>query len=176
MRKTRRDWLDAGLGLLGAEGAAALTIERLTTLLALTKGSFYHHFKSFDAYKTLLLEAFEKRETLAVIALTERQGDARQKLRFLLDLIVTGPYDVDVAVRAWAMQDDQARTVVARVDAARIEYVRTLCEPLAPTPAQAQTMAQLAYAILVGGALIQPPYPPATLRRLYDEFLRIYAL
>ena len=42
---TRREWLDAGLELLADEGAPAVTIERLTGKLGVTKGSYYHHFK-----------------------------------------------------------------------------------------------------------------------------------
>jgi len=70
---TRVEWLDAGLDLLATEGAPAVTIERLTGELGVTKGSYYHHFKSAGGYKTALLEYFEAQFTARLIEEIERE-------------------------------------------------------------------------------------------------------
>ncbi len=43
---TKRKWLEEGLSLLAESGA--LTIEKLTSRLGVTKGSFYHYFQHFQ--------------------------------------------------------------------------------------------------------------------------------
>jgi AcrR family transcriptional regulator len=45
---TSRDWLEEGMAILEDLGAEALTIETLTNRLGVTKGSFYHHFTSYQ--------------------------------------------------------------------------------------------------------------------------------
>ncbi len=176
MRKTKPDWLQAGMEILATSGAPSLTIDSLTGALSVTKGSFYHHFKGFAEYKTALLEFYESASTLQVIALTEQQASAAAKLHFLFDLILQGTPDPEIALRAWAQQDPEARAVQARIDAQRIAYVRSLCLELTTTPEHALVMARMAYAILVGSAQIQPPFTHAALRQLFDEFLALYAI
>jgi AcrR family transcriptional regulator len=58
-RLAREDWLETGLQLLGSEGEKALTIERLCQVAGRTKGSFYHHFKSYDDFVNALLEYWQ---------------------------------------------------------------------------------------------------------------------
>ncbi len=173
-RKTQRDWLLAGVEILATDGFTALTIERLCTALALTKGSFYHHFKDFMAYKTALLALYEHEGTLRIIDRVEHERSAAAKLRRLFELIVAENTSAETALRTWAAHDAQVRAVQARVDARRIAYVHTLCSALAVDAHQALVMAQLAYSLLVGSEQIFPPFDAPTLRRLFDEFLHLY--
>lgn len=175
-RRTKRDWLEAGWHLLAEQGIAALTIERLTERLGITKGSFYHHFAGLPDYRTALLAFLEQAETLQVIQLVEQEATPAAKLRRLLDLVVAYPPDSEIALRAWAMQDEEARVVQARIDARRVEYLHGLCTALAPTEARALRMARLAYVILVGGGHLQPPLSAEALRELFDEFLTLYGI
>ena len=55
VRKTKQDWLVAGLTLLGSTGSPDLTIDQLTDYLGVTKGSFYHHFKNYQDYVEQML-------------------------------------------------------------------------------------------------------------------------
>lgn len=176
MRKTQHDWLQAGLRILATSGAPGLTIDSLTSALGVTKGSFYHHFKGFGEYKTALLEFCTATSTLELIEQTERQTSAAAKMRFLLGLVLGGSPELEIALRAWAQQDAEARAVQTSIDAQRIAYVRSLCLDLADTPERALLMAQMVYAILVGSTQIQPHFDQETLRRLFEEFLRLYAI
>lgn len=176
MSKTKRDWLQAGLEIMAQDGARALTIEKLTSGLAVTKGSFYHHFSSFADYKSALLQFFEDEATSHIIELTEQQRTPVDKLRFLLNLTTTGSPDLEIAIRAWSLQDEQVRTLQVRIDARRIEYVRSLCRHIAPDEENALLMAQFAYVILVGSSQLQPPLSPTVLRQLFAEYLRLYQI
>lgn len=175
-RLNKRDWLMAGLHLLAEQGAAALTIETLTTALGVTKGSFYHHFRSFADYKTSVLSFFEQESTLDVIAQIEQDTSAARRLVRLFDVATGSTPLLEIAVRAWARQDAEVRAVQARIDAQRMQYVAQLCVELVTDPAQAERMSQLAYVILIGSTQLEPPLPPATCRTLFDEFLRLYQI
>uniref|UniRef100_UPI003D8EB764 TetR/AcrR family transcriptional regulator n=1 Tax=Gordonia sp. B7-2 TaxID=3420932 RepID=UPI003D8EB764 len=50
------DWLSAGMRLLVDEGIDAVKISRLSSMLGVTKGSFYWHFADIAALKTALAQ------------------------------------------------------------------------------------------------------------------------
>lgn len=174
MRKTRRDWLMAGLEILLQAGAPALTIDRLTGALGMTKGSFYHHFKNFADYKSALLKLYEDEGTGDIIEQTERQDGPGARLRFLYGLISQAPLHLETAIRAWSLQDAEVGAVQTRVDARRIEYVRSLYAGLGAGPDQALLLARHAYAILIGSGHIQPRLEPHVVQQLFDELLELF--
>ncbi|MBP2349275.1 AcrR family transcriptional regulator [Kribbella aluminosa] len=171
---SRTEWLDAGLELLAAEGAPVVTIERLTGALGVTKGSYYHHFKGAAGYKTALLEYFELRYTTRLIDAVEGTDDAGAKLKHLLRLVLADPDSaaLEIAVRAWALQDPDVRAAQERVDKARTAYLKKLCRGL-----QAQVdpdrFAQLLYLILIGAEQVVPPIGKRDVREIYDLVLRL---
>jgi len=145
MRRTRTDWLSAGLALLRDEGEHTLTIDRLCRAVGLSKGSFYHHFQHADAYRAALLDRWEQLQTDAPIEQTAGASDPLQALR-----AVIGPLDhpLELAVRAWAVRDGQARSALQRVDARRTAHLRELHEQLGHV--HAAEIAQLEYATFLG--------------------------
>ena len=66
-------WLDLGQTLLKTEGPAALTIERMTASAGKTRGSFYHHFKSRNAFLEAMIAAWQRS---SLTQLAERLQDA----------------------------------------------------------------------------------------------------
>src|SRR5579862_4353495 len=132
-RKTSRDWLDEGLSILAEEGAAQLTIDALVARLGVTKGSFYHHFASYQTFKEVLLDYFEASRTLRVIAFTEQTQPPAEKITVLLEQTQLGaPSRLEVAVRAWALQDALVHAYQERIDQQRLAYLRQLCAALTP--------------------------------------------
>ncbi|MEV7008487.1 TetR/AcrR family transcriptional regulator [Streptosporangium sp. NPDC051022] len=173
---TEQDWLDEGLVILAAHGAPALTIELLCERLRLTKGSFYHHFRGMPAYRTALLDHFERRFTTEFIETVESGAHAPATIRLerLFELVagIGDSPDLEIAVRAWAQQDEQARAVQARVDRRRIDYLRILWEQHGGQ--DPQTMARLLYLILIGAGHLVPSLTAGELRGVYDLALRPY--
>lgn len=176
VRKTKRDWLILGLTLLSEEGIEGVTIEALTRRLQMTKGSFYHHFGNHRAYLDSLLNFYEAEGTLKIIEVTEQEETPAGKLRRLLAIIVSHKPERDVAVRSWALHDEKARIVQERVDSQRVAYVQNLWMQLIGDQTQALLRSQILYAILVGSEQIQPPLGAEGLRRLFDEYMRVYRL
>jgi AcrR family transcriptional regulator len=178
-RKTQRDWLETAVHLLAETGFTGLTIDAMTRRLDVTKGSFYHHFGSYQGFKTRFLQFYEEAGTLAVIEQAEKAGTSQEKLRRLFEIVVTfSESDVrqEVALRAWALQDDEARQVQQRVDERRTGYVQALLNQVLDDEAQALTAARLLYATLVGAEQMQPPVTGADLQKLFDEILRFYGI
>lgn len=172
---TRVQWLEAGLELLAAEGAPAITIERLTDQLGVTKGSYYHHFGSAGGFKTALLEYFEAQYTTRLIDTIEGEtAKPEEKLQHLLRLVLADP-DVaalEIAVRAWALQDPDVRAAQERVDEARTAYLKELCRGIG-ADVDPDRFAQLLYLILIGAEQVLPSIDRAELREIYDLTLRL---
>lgn len=128
-RKTRlgrRDWVLAALELLVAEGVSAVTVDRLSRQLKVTRGSFYHHFSDRDELLDALLShwsdslTFQIRDQVARLKL-----DPATTLLVLLRTIRSERAAVlDAPFRAWALHDERAAAVLRQVDDARLKFVR----------------------------------------------------
>ncbi|MDP3278069.1 MAG: TetR family transcriptional regulator [Deltaproteobacteria bacterium] len=156
MTKTNTsEWIEAGLTLLREGGQDALNIARLCEELERTKGSFYHHFASIDAYRLALLEEWEQRNTHAPIAHAKGTpaGDARRAA--LSDAVRQLDGRLDLAVRAWGLRDPVAREHVARVDTLRIDYLADLLPGRTPR-ARRLLIARLEYAAFLGHQQLDP--------------------
>ena len=179
-RKTKRDWFVSGINILLADGPQGLTIDALCQSLKVTKGSFYHHFGNYEKFKQQFLAYYEREGTLNIIERLADLPSAEAKLQELLTSAVNfsnrQAEDPDVAMRAWALQDTAVRQTQLRVDSRRREYVKSLCEEIAGDAAQAKTIANLLYAVLVGSEQMQPPIIGAELQHLFNECLRLYGL
>lgn len=169
MRVSRSDWLKAGLELLRDHGAGAITIDRLTRRLGVTKGSFYHHFASRDELSLALLEEWERRLTGELIELSRGGRDFAERNRQLMrrGLELYEPR-LEVAIRAWALHDPVAREVQERVDRRRLGYLEELFGLLTDDPRLAADLALIRYAFTVGAEQLQPAPAPAHYGRLFD--------
>lgn len=166
---TREDWLRAGLELLKQHGAGAVTIERLTRRLGVTKGSFYHHFASREALSRGLLEEWERRLTGELIEASRHGRDFAERNRWLTRLgYETFDPALETAVRAWALQDPLAREVQERVDRRRVEYLRELFRLLTPSEGRAEDLALIRYAFSVGAQQLLPALSAESYARLFE--------
>ncbi len=172
--------------MLAEDGAAGLRIDRLAARLGLTKGSFFHHFAGAAAYRSALLEHYEG---LALGALAEavdagRSEGTRATLARLTGLATTEAAgdrpgaegairtpELDLAVRAWASSDAEARAVQARIDAAVIDALQAVWRPSVRTDAAARTAALVPYLVSLGAAVTVPPISPQELRSVYELLL-----
>lgn len=159
----KRDWLDAGLVLLAERGAPSVTIERLAERLGLSKGSFYHHFKGISGYRTALLAHFESERTTRFMEQAEAASGDR--LSTLLKLVLApGPgLGLEIAIRAWALQDAEARAVQERVDRTRVAYLTEISGDA--------DLAEALYLIVVGAGQVVPPLPGRRLKSMLELVL-----
>ncbi|WP_067175419.1 TetR/AcrR family transcriptional regulator [Microtetraspora niveoalba] len=174
---SRQDWLEAGLTVLSEEGAPALTVERLCGRLGLTKGSFYHHFAGMTGFRTGLLAHFAAEYTGRYIDEVERSGGSPfARLERLLALILAEEGErsrLEISVRAWAAQDGEVRATQERVDALRLDYLRSLWREAGGAEADALPMARLFYLVLIGAGQVAPPMTAGDLREVYELAMRL---
>ncbi|ACO45863.1 TetR/AcrR family transcriptional regulator [Deinococcus deserti] len=148
MRRKRGDWLAAGFDLLREEGEQALTLERLCGHMALTRGSFYHHFKGMPEYRQALLDAWKDSLTEQVIAQVPVSVSGLEALSVLDQAVTALDHRLDLAFRAWSLRDPAVREAMSEVDARRISAL-TLWHEQAGHP-RAGNLAQLEYATFLG--------------------------
>ena len=164
---TRRRWLEEGLALLEEAGAEALTIESLTNRLGVTKGSFYHHFTNYQDFKERLLEFWEEEGTLRIIHWAEQEASPPEKLARVMQASLH-PSRLDVALRAWALQDEQVRAYQQRIDQQRLAYLEALAFANRADRLYAQQVARVLYSIYIGSQHMIPPIQGENLSALYQ--------
>jgi AcrR family transcriptional regulator len=175
-RMTKQDWLEAGLVVLGAGGAAALTIDRLASRLGVTKGSFYHHFENYQEYKEHLLAFWEQGSALNVIEFPQvAETPSALVGRLLASLDELSPYP-EIAIRAWALQDEVVRAYVERIDVSRIAQAQRWFRAVAADDEQALLMARLLHITLVGSYTVLPPILGEPLKDMVWELMWLYGI
>lgn len=175
-RMTKQDWLEAGLAVLGESGAAALTVDRLARHLGVTKGSFYHHFENYQDYKEHLLAFWEQESALNVIEFSKVAETPSALLgRLLTSLDELLPY-TEIAIRAWALQDEVVHAYVERIDVSRIAQAQRWFRAVAADDEQALLMARLLHTTLVGSYTVLPPILGEPLKEMVWELMWLYGV
>lgn len=156
-RMSRDDWFAVARRLLVEQGGEALTVDGLTNRASVTKGSFYHHFKSQQAFVEAFLEDLRHRAFADVVADVDAAAPPRQQLRQLATAISRHHPALERAVRRWAVTNRAAAEVVRQVDGDRLTYVRGLFLGATGEPSEADSLARLNYAFYVGCLHVDPP-------------------
>lgn len=172
---SRQRWLDEGLQLVAVSGIGAVTIDALCERLALSKGSFYHHFKGMAGYRIALLERFDERETQSYIDMVERlpMKDGAEKLRALGEATVVHAADdtLEGQFRAWASHDPLAREYLERVDTKRTDYLKTQCRHIVDDRELADDVAVMIYLLTIGATHVLPPVHVRDQARMWDRLI-----
>lgn len=117
--RSRTDYFDVGMDLLGSGGVGAVTIARLCHALGVTKGSFYHHFRNVEDYRHQLLTHWARERERQVLLAAEAVSDPIERLEVLRTAAVNLHHEAEAAIRAWSRTDADAWAVREKVDAAR---------------------------------------------------------
>jgi AcrR family transcriptional regulator len=175
-RLSRQDWLAAGLKVLGTAGTAGLTIEKMTSTLGVTKGSFYHHFRNVRDFREQLIAHWSDQYLSTSSDIPQDPND----LLPLLDSIMGeafGPVtEPELAIRIWAHQDDYVRSHVEKVDAARREFILTVFRTVTENEHQSQLMADMLFALSIGSITALPSIPAKRVLEIYREFKTLFGL
>ncbi|CAB4578066.1 MAG: TetR family transcriptional regulator [Actinobacteria bacterium] len=166
-----QDYFDAGMDLLAAEGVSALTIARLCGELGVTKGSFYHHFRGVEDYRTQLLTHWASNRSAQVVAAAGAIDDPVRRLRVLLQAGVELPHEAEAAIRAWSQRDPDAWRVRVAVDEARERIIADAFRAAGVDAVQAELYGRLAVVTLVGAQHRGATTDRAALRSMFDWML-----
>jgi AcrR family transcriptional regulator len=118
-RLTAIDYYREALDILGELGSEALTIASLCERLAVTKGSFYHHFESMPGFVTQLLGYWETEYSDWPAVPPRSEPDPALRLAALLERAAETPHAQEAAIRAWGRSNAEVAEVVAQIDKRR---------------------------------------------------------
>lgn len=125
-RLSADDWIQAGFALLADTGPNSLRIERLCARLHVTKGSFYWHFTDMQAYRDTIADTWgslqdERRRPFENMP----DVDPRKRLAIMMQTLVAPEHwELERAMRAWALTDEAVLESVQRSDARILRAVR----------------------------------------------------
>lgn len=151
VRTPRDAWVDAALKALAAGGPNAIRIEALAVSLGVSKGGFYWHFADRQALLDEMLDAWEKTMVEDVIVRVESQTSSPEaRLRELFAQAPSADFAIELALRDWARRDKAIAARVRRIDARRMDWLRSLFGQFCADEDDAEARSLLAYSLLIG--------------------------
>ena len=147
------DWITAGLDVLVESGVTAVKILPIAKRLGVTRGSFYWHFKSREALLGCLLEAWEGKNTRAILRAAATPGTLIDRYIALSRLwLGWSDFDprLDVAVREWSRRDPAVLKKLRAADEQRVAALAQMIEPEGHEPAMTQFRARTLYRMQMG--------------------------
>jgi len=153
-RFEKHNWLECGQSLLKAEGPAGLTIERLTEFAGKTRGSFYHHFTSRDAFLTALIEDWQASSLTALSVRLHGAESIEAKRAIMRDVSMEWDGAFERQLRFLAVQEPRVAEQLAKVDELRINGLAGMICLLQPNVEDPNALAFVQYASVVGGQML----------------------
>jgi AcrR family transcriptional regulator len=126
----------------------------MTEYAGKTRGSFYHHFESRDAFLEALIEDWQ---ASSLTALSERlqkaEGpDAQRAIMRKVSMEWDGSFEREL--RYLAAQEPSVAQLLAKVDELRIQGLASMIRLLRPDVEDADALAFVQYASVVGGQML----------------------
>ena len=155
-------WTQAAIEALGTRGIDGVRVELLAKQLAVTKGSFYWHFKDRDALHEAMLTHWRRRATLYLIERLDRvAGSPEDRFRQLLRVPMHGrraasAAGIELAIRLWGQRDERAKAALEEVDALRLQYISGLLSQCGVAESEARPRSILAYSYMRVAATLVP--------------------
>lgn len=173
-RTPRSTWIDAGLNALAAGGPDTVRVEPLAQALGVTRGGFYWHFPSRQAFLDEMLDVWEYRSTDETLDRVEKNGGAaREKVRragmltFSRELL-----PIDLAVRDWARRDPVVAKRLRRVDNRRMAYLRAMIGSFVDDPDDVEARCMMAFSLAIGGHFIAADHGGRSRRQVLERATR----
>lgn len=157
---TPETWIEAATQVLVDQGIDHVRVDVLATQLAVTRGSFYWHFRDREDLLRRVLQAWRESATEQLTRRLETaRTDPREQLRDVISLPFRGRAAVraariELAIRAWARRDEMARQAVDEADASRIAYHTQVFAALGFAPVEAAQRAFVLYSYEVAESLL----------------------
>jgi AcrR family transcriptional regulator len=151
---SKADWISAAVEVMEQGSVEQVLVERLAPILGVSRGSFYHHFKSRGDLLTAILEHWTHSSTIAVQEhLDQTEPDVSRRLLLYMRLPLKSPRslraaELELAILGWARRSDMARKAVARVDNIRIDHISELFATMGFDKTAARQKAHTSYAFL----------------------------
>lgn len=178
-RVTRRDWLDAALAALVAEGVEGVRVLVLAERLGVSRSGFYWYFRSRDELLACLRDHWRATNTAAIV---ERAGrPAATIVRAVLNVFECWADErlfdpaLDFAVRDWARRAEDVRQAVAQADSERLSAIGAMYRRHGFSEEDALVRARVLYMMQVGYYVLGIREPVKTRLSHLAAYLRSFA-
>jgi AcrR family transcriptional regulator len=174
LENTEDLWLQKGLQLLDKSGKNSLKISILCEELNLTKGSFYHWFKSKQYFDQSLLKYWRQLFTRQFIEDANLGGSSQEKLSRLIEKCINGMGNesrLELEINIWGHQDKDIGVFVETVYKERFQYLITLLEDIYKCKEEANRHGQILYCLMIGVELFYQKLSRNDLRSIFKEYL-----
>jgi len=168
---TRDSWVAAAINQLKEFGPAGISGEKIARRLDVTRGSFYHHFANMDELTLLMLEYWEKTQTLDIFdrALNQQPDGAPGAMTSLLESAWSGDAELEIAIRQWAFFSEVVQQHVEKIDKIRLGYLTAIYSQICGDPDRGQKLGKIAYYGLLGTLHSWPKFSREQLRETVLE-------
>ncbi|WP_072680297.1 TetR/AcrR family transcriptional regulator [Arcobacter sp. LA11] len=173
---TKKDWLENSLKLISKSGINDLKIEVLCKKFNLTKGSFYHHFKSQKVFVNELLEFWYETYTKEIIEeISKYKDEPFKQIKLLNKIIYSKNLDIEVEFRAWGLRDKNVLKYIEKIDNKRILVIESIQNKIFPNNSKEynQNIALYIYSQFIGSLFIQPQITKDKQKGLDNIFLNL---
>jgi len=171
---TEEQWLNKGLRLLDRSGRSSLKISRLCAELNLTKGSFYHWFKSKQEFDQRLLSYWRELFTSEFIKDANHGGTSKEKLARLIEKCIEGMKDesrLEIEINMWGHQERSIGEFVEKVYKERFQYLIDLLEDIYKNKDEAKRHGHILYSLMIGVELFHENLSRKELKSIFREYL-----
>lgn len=166
-------WLEVAAKVLATQGPDALTIDAMCRRMRKTKGSFYAHFESQEAFLAALVAHWRAIHTEEVKQCVDRSPSGQDRLTALNRIAVRIDGRLDQGMRRLAERYPALAPAVAGVDEERVAYLAGLYKTTHGFSArESRDWAMVEYAVYVGLQQIAPRRKPAEWERIYAMFAK----
>jgi AcrR family transcriptional regulator len=170
-RRAATDYFAEAMAVLQEAGFPALTAAGLCARMGVTRGSFYHHFESFDDFVDKFLIYWEEHYSRDLIAKSQ-SGVLGAQIRMQADFAIGLPHAAEAALRAWGTINPRVAAAQRKVDQLRHHGLAESLRRHGVSKQKANIYATIAIATLVGMQVTQRPFEPDKLRAVYNELAK----
>jgi len=171
---TKEQLLKMGLNLLDTSGHSSLKISQICTSLNLTKGAFYHWFKSKEEFNLSLLVYWRELFTSKLIEDANRGGSSQDKLVRIIQLCIDSAMEdsrLEIEINMWGHQDMMVGEFVGNVYQERFLYLVNLLEDIYQNKAEAKRHALILYSLISGVDLFYKRLSKDEMTLIFKDYL-----
>jgi AcrR family transcriptional regulator len=145
----RKDWIAAALARFSDHGIEAVRVETLARVLAVSKGSFYWHFRDRNELLEQILLSWESAE-VAWIDAAEAGSAAARWAAIVARTADRERIRTEVAIRSWARRDVAVALRISALERKKAALIAGVLRDVGFPPATAESWSQIVLLVCLG--------------------------